>query len=132
MYVVETVSTQRYISGIFANQADAEKCLSSGGKKAQRAIRRSGVGFPFYVIEEARQVGNCFRFVNFTQITRVVEEIVRIRDEEHTYLNIYYIGGEFKPKSNGDEMGRLPRVHVNNEWLRRYDQCGSCLLAEMG
>jgi hypothetical protein len=130
MFVVETVSTPRYISGIFANEADAEKCLLAS-KKSQRILRRSSVGFPFYVIEEARQGGNCFRFVNFTQITRVVREIVRNQDEEHTYLNVYYISREFSPRSGDDEMERLPHIHINNEWLRRYDQCGDCLLAEM-
>ena len=129
MFIVETVSTPRYISGIFTQEADAQKSLQSPGKP--RVLRKNNLCFPFYVIEEGRSSGNQFRYVNQTQLLRVLRNIVRTDDDEKTYLNVYYIYREFRVRGPADEMGSLVHCHVNNEWLEKFDEFGTSLIVEM-
>jgi hypothetical protein len=64
-------------------------------------------------------------------LLRVIREIDRDRDDEHTYMNVYYVGGSFEPRKAGaDEMSRLPHVHVCNEWLLEFDERGPSLISE--
>ena len=130
MFVVETISKPRFISGVFISEIEANKCYIQPGKS--KVLRQTSVFFPFYIIEEARNSGNHFRYVNQTQILRVLRNIVRIPDHEHTYLNVYYVFQEFRVKKLGaDEMGKLAHRHVNNDWLKKFDDQGESLIVEM-
>ena len=108
-----------------------EKHLAENSKFVV-VLRRPVIKFPFYIIEEAGPGRNCFRYVNLSQALRVINNIVRINDPDHTYLNIYMICGEFQSKKLGaDEMGSLSHIHITNNWLALYDIHGACLIAEM-
>jgi hypothetical protein len=140
MFVVEVElsplsPTQRCISGIFLDRNRAIEFMASHTPPCRPSLKTPSVRFPFYIIEEPRHQGNCFRYTNMQQTIRVIREIIRTNDEEHTYLNIFYVGGEFCAKTpDSDEMHRLgehgPR-RINNEWLRTYDRVGDVMIAEM-
>lgn len=118
-YIEAVKDNRKWISGIFLKDVDAQNYfqLIPEDIRDNQLIKSVNLEkYPVYLVEAEE-----FYFVDLKGIREAIDKIKLIPDFEYAYINIYEITEDFAPEKPGkDYMGILKHVHVDNEYLARY------------
>ncbi|KGE16802.1 hypothetical protein [Paenibacillus wynnii] len=122
IYIIEVSNGQnKWISGIFEEQQATLKYYDSipGDLNEYQSVTSiTSLNYPFYIVEE----GTHFTYLDYYKdLEELLEHINIIEDQDHVYINLYYITNDYISKKPGtDNMGILNHLHIDNHFLEHY------------